>query len=78
MVVTSFPQVRYGGRGRPPPPIVSWLLKELERNRGRRDWTPPLVSFYVQGDYIGFNTRNGEKLSYSQADGLAWLCLAVA
>ena len=26
---------------------------------------------YVQGDYIGFNTGNGEKLSYSQAAGLA-------
>ena len=31
----------------------------------------------VQGDYAGFNTGNGEKLSYSQAACLAWLCLAV-
>ena len=28
-------------------------------------------------DYVGFDTGNGEKLSYSQAAGLAWLCLAV-
>ena len=27
----------------------------------------------VQGDYIGFNTGNGEKQSYSQAIGLALL-----
>ena len=32
----------------------------------------------VQGDRLGFNTGNGEKLSYSQAAGLAWLCLTVA
>ena len=30
----------------------------------------------VQGDFVGFNIGNGEKLSYSQAVGLAWLCLA--
>ena len=27
---------------------------------------------FVQGDYVGFNTGNGEKLSYNQAAGLAW------
>ena len=27
----------------------------------------------IQGDYVGFNTGNGEKPSYSQAAGLAWL-----
>ena len=32
----------------------------------------------VQDDYVGVNTGNGENLSYSQALGLAWLCLAVA
>ena len=32
----------------------------------------------VQGDYVGYYTGNGEKLNYSQAAGLAWLCLAVA
>ena len=32
----------------------------------------------VQDDYVGFDTGNGEKLSYSQAACLAWLCLAVA
>ena len=32
----------------------------------------------VQGDYIGFNTGNGEKLISSQAAGLAWLGLVVA
>ena len=32
----------------------------------------------VQDDFVGFNTGNGEKLSYSQGAGLAWLCLAVA
>ena len=32
----------------------------------------------VKGDYVVFNTGNEEKLSYSQADGLAWLYLAVA
>ena len=29
----------------------------------------------VQGDCVGFSTGNGKKLSYSQAAGLAWLCL---
>ena len=32
----------------------------------------PAVS--VQGDYVGFNSGNGEKLSYNQE----WLCLAAA
>ena len=33
---------------------------------------------YVRGDYVGFNTGNGEKLSYIQAEpGQAW-CLTVA
>ena len=32
----------------------------------------------AQGDYAGFNTGNGEKLSYGQGADLAWLCLAVA
>ena len=32
----------------------------------------------VQGDSVGFNTGNGEKLNHSQAAGLARLCLAVA
>ena len=27
----------------------------------------------VQGDFVGFNTGNGEKLCNSQAAGLAWL-----
>ena len=26
---------------------------------------------YLKGDYVGFNTGNGEKLSYIQAAGLA-------
>ena len=33
---------------------------------------------HEQGDYVGINTGNGEKLSYSQATGLAWLYLAAA
>ena len=32
----------------------------------------------IQADYVGFNTGNGEKLSYSQVAGMAWLCLDVA
>ena len=35
-----------------------------------------VVLALIQGDYVGFNTGNGEKLSYSQAAGLAcsaWL-----
>ena len=32
----------------------------------------------VQGDYVGFNTGNGEKLRYSQVARLALLCLDVA
>ena len=32
----------------------------------------------VQGDYIGFNTGNGEKLIYSQAEADRGSCLAVA
>ena len=39
---------------------------------------PRKISELIQGDYIGFNTGNGEKLTYSQAAGLAWLCLSVA
>ena len=35
-------------------------------------------SMYLQGDYVGFNIGNGEKLSYNEATDLAWLCLAVA
>ena len=35
--------------------------------------------FYrVQGDYIGFNAGNGEKLSYMQAEPGQASCLAVA
>ena len=32
----------------------------------------------VPGDYVGFNTGNREKLGYSQAADLAWLCWALA
>ena len=28
---------------------------------------------HLQGDYVGFNTGNGEKIGYSQAAGLALL-----
>ena len=41
----------------------------------------PITLIYVvgmQGDCVGLNTGNGEKLSYSQATGPAWICLAVA
>ena len=34
--------------------------------------------FTLRGDYMRFTTGNGEKLSYSQAADLAWLCLVVA
>ena len=34
--------------------------------------------FFVQGDYVGFNTGNGEKLSYSQAEPGQASCLPVA
>ena len=32
----------------------------------------------VGGDCVGFNTGNGEHLSYRLAGGLAWLCLALS
>ena len=35
-------------------------------------------SVIVQGYYVGFNIRNGVKLSHSLAADLTWLCLAVA
>ena len=36
------------------------------------------VGFYVQGDYVGFNTGNEEKLSCNQAELGQASCLAVA
>ena len=32
----------------------------------------------IQGDHVGLNAGNGEKLRYSQAARLAWLFLAAA
>ena len=58
------------------------------RARRRREYWPPrpngalmdlIVALYRVGDYVGFNTGNGEKLSFSQAEpGLATSCFAVA
>ena len=45
--------------------------KKLWRVKKRAKWA-------VQCDYVGFNTGNGENLSYSQDTCLAWLCLAAA
>ena len=50
--------------------------------RSKKEAFSPFISgscsLYRVIDYIGFNTGNGEKLSYSQAAGLSWLSLAVA
>ena len=32
----------------------------------------------IQGEYVGFNTGNGEKLSYSQGDPAVWLLLSLS
>ena len=45
--------------------VMKWNGSKVDRNIGR-----------VQGDYVGLNTGNGEKLSYCKADarpGSAWL-----
>ena len=59
------------GKGVSSTPELAWVCIPLLKGYS-------YVVGYIQGEYVGFNTENGEKLSYSQAVPGQASCLALA